>query len=120
MGWDPIADDQYVLREFCDWADTIPYMAGNVMSEFSSNLAKGELTKNEWSQKEIDERLDAAFGEKKDEIIAEFKKVYPRKKIQDVLYLDNRFRPGSKTSSPGNWKRPRRRSTTTCLPTSTR
>jgi hypothetical protein len=47
MGWNPVADDQYVLREFCDWADTIPYMVGNVLSEFSSNLARGEFTKNE-------------------------------------------------------------------------
>jgi para-nitrobenzyl esterase len=96
-GWNPIADDQYVLREFCDWADTIPYIVGNVMSEFSSNMAKGELTKNEWSQKEIDEHLDTAFGTKKDEIVAEFKRLYPHKKPQDVLYLDGRFRPGSKT-----------------------
>ena len=28
--WDVIADDQYVMREFCDWADTIPLMAGAV------------------------------------------------------------------------------------------
>src|SRR5579863_4496193 len=27
MGWDVIADDRYVLREFCDWAASIPYMA---------------------------------------------------------------------------------------------
>jgi para-nitrobenzyl esterase len=97
MGWNPIADDQYVLRELCDWADSIPYIAGNVMSEFSSNLAKGEFTKNEWSQKEIDEHLTAAFGDKKDEIVAEFKKVQPHKKIQDAIFLDNRFRRGTKT-----------------------
>jgi len=97
MGWDPIADDQYVLREFCDWADSIPYIAGTVMTEFSSNMAKGELTKNEWSQKEIDERLTAAFGDKKGEIVAEFKKFQPNKKIQDALFLDNRFRLGAKT-----------------------
>ena len=96
MGWDPIADDQYVLREFCDWADSIPYIAGTVMTEFTSNLAKGELTKNEWSQKEIDERLTAAFGDNKDEVVAEFKKVQPHKKIQDALFLDNRFRRSAK------------------------
>ena len=70
MGWNPIADDQYVLREFCDWADTIPYMVGNVLSEFSSNLARGEFTKNEWTPKEVDEKLAAAFGDKKDAIVA--------------------------------------------------
>ena len=54
MGWDVIADDRYVLREFCDWAASIPFMAGTVMSEFNSNLAKGEFNKNEWSPKEVD------------------------------------------------------------------
>lgn len=97
MGWDPVADDRYVLREFCEWAGSIPYMAGTTMTEFSSNLARGELTKNEWSRKEIDEHLDAAFGDKKDAIVAEFKRLQPRKKIQDVLFLDSRFRPGAKS-----------------------
>lgn len=97
MGWDVIADDQYVRREFCDWADSIPYIAGTVMSEFNSNLAKREFTKNDWSPKEIDERLTAAYGDKKDEVVAEFRKVQPHKKSQDALYLDTVFRPGAKT-----------------------
>lgn len=97
-GWNPIADDQYVLREFCDWADSIPYMVGNVLSEFSSNLVRSEFTKNEWTQKEIDEKLTAAFGDKKDAVTAEYKRLYPRKKVQDVLFFDSRFRPGSKAS----------------------
>jgi para-nitrobenzyl esterase len=97
MGWNPIADDKYVMREFCDWAESIPYMAGTVMTEFTSNLAKGEFTKNEWSPKEVDEKLSVAFGPKKDEIAAEFKKLMPRKKLQDVLFYDDRFRPGAKS-----------------------
>lgn len=97
VGWNPVADDQYVLREFCDWADSIPYIAGTTLTEFTSNLAKGELTKNEWTPKEIDERLSAAFGDKKGAIVAEFKRLYPQKKTQDVLFLDGRFRPGAKT-----------------------
>ncbi len=97
MGWDVIADDEYVLREFCDWADSIPYIAGTVMSEFNGNLAKGEFAKNDWSPEEVDQRLTAAFGDKKDEVVAEFKKVQPHKKIQDALYLDTIFRPGAKT-----------------------
>jgi para-nitrobenzyl esterase len=95
-GWDPIADDQYVLREFCDWADSIPYIAGTTLTEFTSNLAKKELTKNDWSQKEIEEHLTTAFGDKKDQIAAEFKRLQPHKKIQDVLFVDGRFRPGTK------------------------
>lgn len=96
-GWNPIADDKYVMREMCDWADTIPYMVGNVMTEFSSNLAKNDLDKNEWTPAQIDTKLTTAFGAKKDDIVAEFRKLYPGKKVQDVLYLDGQFRPGTKT-----------------------
>ncbi len=28
LNWEVIADDHYVMREFCDWADGIPLMAG--------------------------------------------------------------------------------------------
>jgi para-nitrobenzyl esterase len=98
MGWDVIADDQYVMREFCDWAHDIPLMAGTVFSEQVGTLQKGEFRKNQWSQKEIDEHLTAAFGDKKDEIVAEFKKAFPRKKVQDVLYFAATSRPGVKNT----------------------
>jgi para-nitrobenzyl esterase len=96
MGWDPVADDRYVLRELCDWAHAIPYIAGNVMSEFNSNLPQINAAKNDWSANEVDARLTAALGDKKDEAVAEFKKLQPRKKIQDVLFTDNRFRRSTK------------------------
>ena len=86
LNWDVIADDQYVMREFCDWADTIPLMAGAVFSEMQGTLTRGDGRKNEWSQKEIDDQLTAAFGDKKNDIVAEFKQAFPRKKVQDVLY----------------------------------
>jgi para-nitrobenzyl esterase len=97
--WYPVADDVYVMREFCDWADSIPFIAGNVMSEFNSNLRELEFSKNEWTQKQIEDRLTAAYGDKKDDVVAEFRKVYPGKKVQDVLFVDsdNRFRRGTKT-----------------------
>ncbi len=96
-GWDPVADDVNVLRELCDWAHAIPYMIGNVLSEFSSNLNGSQFDKNQWSAKEIDSRLTAAFGAKKDDIVAEYRKLYPRRKVQDVLFMDSRFRPWTKT-----------------------
>ncbi len=96
VGWDVIADDKYVMREFCDWADTIPLMAGAVFSEQSGTLHRGDGRKNEWSQKEIDEQLATAFGDKKADIVAEFKKAFPRKKVQDVIYYAGSSRPGVK------------------------
>ena len=96
LTWEVIADDQYVMREFCDWAGTIPLIAGTVFSEFFGNLSKGDGRKNEWSPKEIDEHLTAEYGDKKAEIAAEFRKAFPRKKVQDVLYFASTSRTGVK------------------------
>ncbi len=96
-GWNPIADDQYVMREFCDWADNIPVMSGTVFSEMQGTLTRGDGRKNEWTQKEIDQQLTAAYGDKKNAIVTEFKQAFPRKKIQDVLYYAGSSRAGSKS-----------------------
>ena len=86
LGWNVIADDVYILREFCDWSSDIPLMFGSVFSEFSGNLQKGP-GKNDWSAQQIDEHLTTEFGEKKAAITAAFKKSFPSKKVQDVLYF---------------------------------
>ena len=96
LNWEVIADDQYVMREFCDWADPIPLMAGAVFSEMQGTLTRGDGRKNEWSQKEIDDQLTAAFADKKNDIAAEFKQAFPQKKVQDVLYYAGASRPGVK------------------------
>jgi para-nitrobenzyl esterase len=96
LSWDVIADDQYVMREFCDWADSIPLMAGTVFSEMFGTLTRGDGRKNEWSPKEIEDHLASEYGDKKSEIEAEFRKCFPRKKVQDVLYFAGSSRPGVK------------------------
>jgi len=101
-GWDVIADDRYVLRELCDWADTIPLMAGTVFSEMQGTMVRGDGRKNEWSQAEIDENLTKAYGEKKAQVVSEFQKAFPHKKVQDVLYFANGSRPSVKQTL--EWK----------------
>ncbi|HVW10870.1 MAG TPA: carboxylesterase family protein, partial [Bryobacteraceae bacterium] len=96
-GWNPIADDVYVMREFCDWADAIPVMSGTTFSEMQGTLTRGDGRKNEWSQQEIDENLTKTFGAKKDDVVAEFKQAFPRKKVQDVLYYAGASRGSSKS-----------------------
>jgi para-nitrobenzyl esterase len=96
LNWDVIADDQYVMREFCDWADAIPLMAGAVFSEMQGTLTRGDGRKNEWSVREVDDQLTTAYHARKDEIVAEFKQVFARKKVQDVLYFAASSRPGVK------------------------
>jgi para-nitrobenzyl esterase len=85
LGWFVIADDRYVLRKPCDWAGSIPLMAGSTFSEFSGTLDRG-TGKNDWTAKEIDERLSAAYGKRKDDVVAEFTRAFPRNRVQDVLY----------------------------------
>jgi para-nitrobenzyl esterase len=96
LNWEVIADDEYVMREFCDWADSIPLMAGSVFSEMQGTLTRGDGRKNEWTDKEIDDQLTAAFGGNKSAITAEFNQAFPRKKVQDVLYYAGGSRPGVK------------------------
>jgi para-nitrobenzyl esterase len=96
VGWSVIADDKWLMREFCDWADTIPLIAGSVFSEMQGTLTRGDGRKNEWSQAEIDEQLTKTFADKKDAVMAEFKQAYPAKKVQDVLYYAGGSRPGVK------------------------
>jgi para-nitrobenzyl esterase len=96
-GWNPIADDVYVMREFCDWADDIPVMSGTTFSEMQGTMTRGDGRKNEWSQAEVDENLTKTLGAKKDDAVAEFKQAFPHKKVQDVLYYAAASRGSSKT-----------------------
>src|SRR5262245_31209595 len=96
LNWEVIADDKYVMREFLDCADSIPLMAGSVFSEMQGTLTVGDGRKNEWSQTEIDAQLTTAFGEKKRDVAAQFKQLFPQKKVQDVLYYAGASRPGVK------------------------
>ncbi len=86
FGWNVLADDQYMTREFCDWSSSIPLVFGNVFSEFRSNLPSGD-DKNAWTLQEVENRLTAAFGDKKDQVVAAFKQAFPDKKVQDVLFF---------------------------------
>jgi para-nitrobenzyl esterase len=95
LGWNPIADDEYVTREYCEWAEQIPVIAGSVFSEFAGNLQSGD-DKNAWSQTQIDDHLTKAFGDKKDALVVEFKKTFPHKKVQDLLFYAGTTRPGVK------------------------
>ena len=97
VGWNPIADDRYVMREFCDWAESIPVMSGTVFSEMQGTLTRGDGRKNEWTPQEIDEHLTSAYGDKKSAIVTEFKQAFPRKKVQDVLYYAGASRGASKS-----------------------
>ena len=93
LTWEVIADDDYMKVEFCDWASSIPLMAGYCFSEHISTMDRGEFRKNDWTPEETDAVLTKEFGPKKDAIVAEFKKVFPDKKTQDVYFFSAVSRP---------------------------
>jgi hypothetical protein len=70
------------MREFCDWADAVPLMAGAVFSEMQGTLTRGDGRKNEWSQKEIADQLTRRSLDKKNDIVAEFTKAFPARKCR--------------------------------------
>jgi para-nitrobenzyl esterase len=95
LGWSVIADDQYVMREFTDYANGVPLMAGAVFAEFGGTLTTGDQ-KHDSSAQEADSRLAARFGAQKDAIVTEFKQAFPHMKVQDALYYSATSRPGVK------------------------
>jgi len=85
LGWSVIADDQYMMREFTDYADGVSLMTGAVFAEFGGNLQTGDW-KNDWTAEEIDSRLTERFGSQKNDVVSEFNQQFPQMKTQDVLF----------------------------------
>jgi para-nitrobenzyl esterase len=93
LGWGVIADNDYVMVDYCDWAASIPLIAGYNFSEQQSTANKSEYNKSEWTATHTNEVLTKAFGSKKDEVVAEFKKVFPEKKAEDIYFFAPQTRP---------------------------
>jgi para-nitrobenzyl esterase len=92
ISWRPVCDDEWLMSDFCEWADYIPFIAGTTFSERNSTLVAGDGRKNEWTSEEIDANLRARFGENTDEIIAEFTRLFPNKKVQDAYFYAPDYR----------------------------
>ena len=86
LTWPVYADDQYITRDFCDWTSGIPLMSGGVFSEFRGNLQR-RVDINAWNPQEVEEQLNAAYGDKKNEILNVFRQTFPGKKAQDVIFF---------------------------------
>jgi para-nitrobenzyl esterase len=86
LSWAVYADDKYITRAFCNWSSGIPLMFGSVFSEMMGNLESGE-DKNAWTQQEVEDRLTARYGDKKDAVVTAFKEMFPHKQVRDVLFF---------------------------------
>lgn len=88
--WGPMVDNEYMFDEMTDYGKTCPYICGSVFSEWSGTVHKGIKDKNFWSDEKVDEELTNAYGDQKDAVVDEFLKLFPNKKIQDVMFYHNR------------------------------
>src|SRR5690606_30831969 len=77
------------------YANGVPLMAGAVFSEFGGTLSTGDQ-KNDWNEAEINSRLTDRFGDRADNIKAQFAEAFPEMKVQDALYYSASSRPGVK------------------------
>lgn len=101
--WEPVPDGQLVigstLKEgFRKETVNIPMMIGNVFGETRSNLVCNGYTKergkNSLNEEEVQAYAKNEFGEYAQELLAEFRKVYPENALADVLYMDHAERDG--------------------------
>ncbi len=85
--WTPVADGSVVQAEICDWGNAIPFMASTVFSEFDYNWTFDGPNKNLWTDAETLANLANKYGvDYAQEIVVEFSKVFPGRKLADAYY----------------------------------
>ena len=86
VSWGPENDGEYILDEYCDWANDIPFMAGTTFSEFSYNWQYDGAHKNDWTEEEAMANLTELYGDSAEAIAEEFQKVFPGRNIADAYF----------------------------------
>ncbi|GHU22461.1 para-nitrobenzyl esterase [Spirochaetia bacterium] len=90
-GWNVTIDEKTLLSSYPEFAKAIPFIQGTVMGEAAhNNLAfiAQNINKNNWTGAETDRYLGERFGSDAAAIKAEWEKLFPEKKSQDVYFYD--------------------------------
>lgn len=102
MGFGPKKDNDFYLgsiyeASICAHAKQIPVIVGNVLGEFSQNFATtcGDGRKNTWNEERAGKLIAEKLGNAADEAVGLFREAYPERRIQDLLFTDRVFRPGT-------------------------
>ncbi|MDO4275577.1 MAG: carboxylesterase family protein [Eubacteriales bacterium] len=96
VSWAPVENEGVVSEEYCDWAADIPLMVGSTLTEQTGSFRVGDGRKNEWTDEEVLANVTEKYGDKAEEIIAEFAKAYPDKKAADAFFYGASHRENSK------------------------
>ena len=103
FGWGPTVDGNILPQQpekQAELSKDIPMMIGTTLHEFCISTYVPELRNATLDQAK--EMLKAKYGEKTDNYIEIFKKVYPAATPQDMIDFDVTFRPAA--IEQGNWK----------------
>ncbi|MBR6406242.1 MAG: carboxylesterase/lipase family protein [Lachnospiraceae bacterium] len=102
MAFGPCRDDDFYMGSIFDvgpteHAKTVPVMVGNVRGEFMQNYVRttDDGQKNRWSAEKAESIVREKFGDAADEAIRLMKQAYPQYPLQDILFTDSMFRPGT-------------------------
>ncbi|EMA2446682.1 carboxylesterase/lipase family protein [Vibrio fluvialis] len=99
MDWEPVVDGDFLPTNpvtqdsFAQAGKDIPLLIGSNLNEWTSmNLVMGPDKGKQFSDAEIESRLQKVYGDKKDDVVREFLKAFPAKAKQDALYFDTFIR----------------------------
>ena len=99
MDWEPVVDGDFLPTNpvtpdsFAIAGKDIPLLIGSNLNEWASmNLVMGPDKGKTFTDAEIDQRLQTAYGVNKDKVVAEFLKAFPTKTKADALYFDTFIR----------------------------
>ncbi|WP_282939908.1 carboxylesterase family protein [Paenibacillus sp. RC67] len=104
MEWEPVVDGDYMPTHavtedsFAEAGKDIPLLIGTNLAEWEAFSAMSNTNgsqngnKTTWSEKEVNARLDAKYGDKAKEIANAFKEAYPNKTKADALFVDTMIR----------------------------
>lgn len=99
MDWEPVVDGDLLptnpvtYDSFAIAGKNVSLLIGSNLNEWASmNLVMGPDKEKTFSDTEIDQRLQKAYGANKDRVVSEFLKVFPTKTKDDALYFDTFIR----------------------------
>ena len=104
ISWRPLMDDEYIMTEYCDWANDIPFIAGTNFSERSSSVFIGDGRKNEWTEEETMANLQEKYGDDAAAIAEEFQRLFPEKKLADAYFYAPSYRNNVRSALTGKIK----------------
>ena len=112
LAWAPSTDGSYIPAEpvgekYPELSKNIPLLIGTNLTEWTTifahfgNIYKAQIdNKNNWSPRQVSEKMRAQYGGKSDAVRRAFTSAYPNRNPADALYVDSLLRiPALKTAN---------------------